>query len=108
MKQRNREAAKKFSVQPFSKGCDLKKRAAHGKKQAPCHTSSQSCEQGTGRQRTREIPRRSLRTLRGDFRKAWWQPPAVEDGVKKPPTGVSYEKQSTGLFFYFPAFAEGD
>ena len=35
-------------------------RAAHGKKQVPCHTSSQSCEQGTVRQRTREIPRRPV------------------------------------------------
>ena len=36
-------------------------RAAHGESQARCHTSSQSCEQGAGRQHTREIPRPALR-----------------------------------------------
>ena len=32
----------------------------------------------------------------------------IFDAIKKPPTRVSYGKQSAGLFSYFPAFAEGD
>ena len=57
-KARRRE---KVFDETFFKKFRPSKRAAHGKKQVPCHTSSQSCEQGTGRQRTREIPRPALR-----------------------------------------------
>ena len=30
----------------------------------------------------------------------------IEDAIKKPPARVSYGKQSTGLFSYFPALAD--
>ena len=46
--------------------------------------------------------------FRGQGRLACGGPRGIFDAIKKPPTRVSYGKQSSGLFFYFPAFAEGN
>ena len=52
------------------------------------------------------IPKGGTRLGRGD-RKARRKPPCgIADAIKKPPARVSYGKQSTGLFSYFPALAD--
>ena len=53
----------------------------------------------------RRLYQRAVHALGGVTGKLGGNLRGIEDAIKKPPARVSYGKQSTGLFSYFPALA---
>ena len=54
----------------------------------------------------RRLYQRAAHALGGVTGKLGGNLRGIEDAIKKPPARVSYGKQSTGLFSYFPALAD--
>ena len=54
----------------------------------------------------RRLYQRAVHALGGVTGKLGGNLRGIEDAIKKPPARVSYGKQSTGLFSYFPALAD--
>ena len=54
----------------------------------------------------RRLCQRAAHALGGVTGKLGGNLRGIEDAIKKPPARVSYGKQSTGLFSYFPALAD--